>query len=275
MTVFIALLIFLFGTALGSFLSVLIYRIHAKKSGIIFSKSICPECKKKLKWRHLVPIFSWIFLRGKCAYCGKRISIHYFILELATGLLFMAAFLKWNFLISSASLVDPEVFSYSIDWNIFEIFIFYVIEFTFLVGIFFYDLKYKIIPDRLSVPAIGVGIAGALIFGFPTVFSMFIGATAFFVFFLLQFLISKGTWIGGGDLRMGILIGVLLGWKLGIASLIIAYVVGAIISVGLLIKGKANRKTALPFGPFLIIGILTCIFYGQELIDWYFNLLNF
>ncbi|MFC1615606.1 prepilin peptidase [Patescibacteria group bacterium] len=275
MTLFTAILIFIFGSTIGSFISVLIYRIHEKKKGIIFSKSICPSCNKEIKWRHLIPIFSWLLLRGKCAYCGKKFSIHYMLLELITGTIFVLTFLKWNFIQTSASIVDPNLYNFAIDWNIFEVFIFYLIEFTLLIGIFFYDLKYKLIPDRFSLPAIGIGIAGALIFGFPELYSMIIGAVIIFGFFYLQFVLSKGTWIGGGDLRLGVVMGILLGWELGLAALIISYIIGSIISLGLLATKKATRKTKIPFGPFMVTGILITIFYGQQILDWYFSILSF
>src|SRR3989338_3144378 len=119
MTLFVAAIVFILGTAIGSFISVVIYRIHSKQGGIILSRSICPACKKQIKWLHLVPVLSWIFLRGKCAYCGKKISVHYVILEILTGLAFLATFLQWNFLQGASSTVDPTFFSYVINWEIF------------------------------------------------------------------------------------------------------------------------------------------------------------
>lgn len=274
MTLFAALLIFILGTAIGSFLSVAIYRLHHHEKGIIFSRSICPACKKKLKWRHLIPIFSWIFLGGRCAYCGKKISVHYFLLEIVTGLTFLTVFLNWNFLEGAGSLINPEFISYSINWQTFEIFLFYLLIFTFLIAIFFHDLLYKEIPDHFSLPAVGVAIAGGLIFGTPVAFDMILGLILISGFFLLQFLISKGKWIGGGDIRLGALIGILLGWEQGLMVLVLAYFVGAIVSILLLMSGKAHRKTAIALGPFLIIATTVAIFWGQQMMDWYFNTLT-
>lgn len=274
MTLFAALINFILGTAIGSFISVVIYRLHSKKKGIILSQSICTNCNKKLKWRHLVPIFSWLFMRGKCGYCRKSISYHYLLLELFTGLIFLITFLKWNFVQGSASIIDPEFLHYSIDWLIFESYIFYLIIFSLLTAIFFYDLKYKEIPDKISLPTIAIAIVGIIIFGEPAWQDALIGASAIFGFFLIQFLISKGKWIGGGDLRLGALMGILLGWKLGLTALIIAYIIGSIISILLLTTGKATRKTAIPFGPFLISGTLIAIFYGNEILTWYLSFLN-
>lgn len=273
MTLFASIIVFIFGATIGSFLSVVVYRIKKKKKGIFLSHSICPECKKKLKWRHLIPIFSWLFLRGKCAYCGKKVSSHYFTIELITALLFLATFLVWNFIESVPSIVDPSLLNYIIDWHTFEIFLYYIVVFTLLIGMFFYDLIYKEIPDRFSIPAIAIAIAGGLILGLVPPLSMLFGGIGILAFFMAQFFLSKGKWIGGGDLRLGALMGALLGWELGIIALIAAYLFGSIASVVLLIQKKATRKTAIPFGPFLVTGTIVAVFYGNQILSWYIGTL--
>lgn len=276
-------IMFILGSAIGSFLSVVIYRIQAKKKGILTGQSMCPACKKKLKWRHLIPVFSWIFLRGKCAYCNKKISVHYLMLELLTGALFLVSFLHWNFLIGIPSTINPEFLNYAIDWKIFSILAFYLVEFSFLMAIFFFDLLHKEIPDQLSLPAIAIAIIGIISFS-PTMqtgVNMLIGGGIIFLFFFLQYVISKGTWIGGGDLRLGALMGILLswstggfsGWLVGILALVIAYLIGGVFSVILIIEKKLHHKSTIPFGPFLVIGTITAIFFGQEILNWYFNTL--
>lgn len=265
-----SIIIFILGTAIGSFLSATIYRLRNNKKGLLLGNSYCPFCKKNLRWHHLVPVLSWLFLRGKCGYCGKRISVHYLLLEILTGVLFLATFLTWNFIEVSPSLVDSQFFNYSINWVIFEKFIFYIIEFSFLTAIFFYDLLYKEIPDFLSLPAIVIAIAGGLIFGIPTPLNMLMGGTAIFAFFLLQFVLSRGTWMGGGDLRMGALMGVFLGWEKGILALAVSYIIGGIFSLILIAGGKITSKDTLPFGPFLVTGMLITVFWGERILDWYF-----
>ena len=269
MTISFALLSFILGTIIGSFLSVIIFRIRHEKKGIIASRSICPYCKKKLKAHYLIPIFSWLLLKGKCAYCDKKISSHYFLLELMTGILFAATFLKWNFLIITPSTITPELVNFSINWYTFQFFAFHLIIFTFLSLIFFYDLLYKEIPDKFSLTGAAIALAGGLVIGTPGLFSMLIGATALGGFFLLQFVVSKGKWIGGGDIRLGLLMGFFLGIEKGILALVGAYTIGSLISITLLIQKKVNRNTEIAFGPFLIIGTLIAIFYGTQIIDWY------
>lgn len=274
MTIITALIVFILGTAVGSFLSVVTYRTK-KNKGIVLDRSICPSCRKQIKWRHLIPIFSWMFLRGKCAYCGKNISFHYFALEVLTGLLFLAAFFSNNFLEIIPSITNPEFLSYQIDWRIFEMFAFLIIEFSLLLAIFFYDLLYKEIPDRFSIPAIVIALVGGLTFGAPSWESMLIGGAGVFLFFFLQLVLSRGAWIGGGDLRMGILMGFLLGWEKGILAVVLAYFTGAIFSIYLLIRGKVTRKSAIPFGPFLAGSTILVLFYGEEILGWYLDKLIF
>ncbi|MBD3329929.1 hypothetical protein GF354_00185 [Candidatus Peregrinibacteria bacterium] len=268
-----AILIFILGTAVGSFLSVVLYRIRNRKKGIFLSRSICPHCDKTLKWIHLVPILSYVFLKGKCAFCNKRISIRYFLLELITGLTFLAVFLQWNFVDEVYSIVDPDITNYLVNWATFEYFIFYLILSVFLIAIFFYDILYKEIPDRLSIPAIAIAIAGGLTVGTPEPLDMLIGGCAIFGFFGLQYALSKGKWIGGGDLRMGALIGVILGLYKSLGALAIAYIGGTILLLPLIILKKIHKKSEVPFGPFLVIATFIMLFFGDEIISWYLSFL--
>ncbi|MBI5753979.1 prepilin peptidase [Candidatus Peregrinibacteria bacterium] len=280
MKLLVATIIFILGTAIGSFLSVVIYRLQTEKKGLVMGHSMCPSCKKQLKWHHLFPILSWLFLRGKCAYCGKRISVHYLMLELLTGLIFLVSFLKWNFLVGVPSIVNPQFLDYLINWHKLATLVFYLIEFSFLIAIFFYDLMHKEIPDQLSLPAIAIAIVGIISFSpnMSTLVNMLIGGGIIFLFFFLQYVLSKGTWIGGGDIRLGALMGILLswgvqspGWLNGILALVIAYLLGGVISLGLLAMKKLTRKSTIPFGPFLVIGTVTAIFLGDKILNWYFN----
>ncbi|OGJ42256.1 hypothetical protein A3I58_00420 [Candidatus Peregrinibacteria bacterium RIFCSPLOWO2_02_FULL_39_10] len=269
MTLLLAALSLILGTAIGSFLSVVIYRVHANKKGIFLSRSICPSCKKQIKWHHLIPVLSWIFLRGKCAYCNQKISVHYMLLEIMMGILFLAIFLKWNFLEIIPSTIASQPLNYAINWDTFALFIFYSIESAFLMTIFFYDLLYKEILDRFSLVAAVIAIAGNLSLELIPLTEMLMGGLSIFGFFAIQYILSKGTWIGGGDLRMGLLMGFLLGLKLGLVALASAYILGGIMSVYLMLTGKVTRKTAIPFGPFLVIGTLMAIFYGKIIITFY------
>lgn len=271
MTLSFTILSFILGAIIGSFLSVIIYRVRHNKKGISTGRSICTHCNKQLKVRYMLPLFSWLILRGKCGYCNKKISSHYFLLELMTGLLFVVAFLKWNFLVITPSTITPEITNLNFDWFALKMYLLHVLIFSFFSLIFFYDLLYKEVPDRFSLTSAAIAFSGNIVLGLQTIPSMLIGAALLGGFFLLQFIISKGKWIGGGDIRLGILMGFLLGYKLGILALILAYAVGSLVSISLLVQKKVKGKTEIAFGPFLIIGSLIAIFYGPLIIDWYFS----
>ncbi len=271
MELLVATLVFIFGACIGSFLSATIYRLKNKKTKFV-SRSMCPACKKKLKPAHLFPVLSFLFLRGRCAYCENKISIHYFLLEILTGLTFLILLFKFNFvqiLLPSGGGINFA--KYFVDFETLNVFIFWAIEFSLLIGIFFYDLLYKEIPDSFSLPAISIAILGGLLMQSLTWTSMLFGALSIFGFFLLQFLLSKGTWLGAGDLRLGILMGVLLGLEQGLLALVLAYFIGAAFSMYLLARAKVNRKSQIAFGPFLVIGIYLSFFYGEQILDFYFN----
>ncbi|PIR54893.1 hypothetical protein COU74_04100 [Candidatus Peregrinibacteria bacterium CG10_big_fil_rev_8_21_14_0_10_36_19] len=272
MNLFIISILFLLGASIGSFLSVVIYRVKHKIPGIFFGRSICIDTKKSLKPWHLIPILSYIFLRGKSPYSGKKISIHYLLLEISMGLLFVAAFLKWNFLTQTPTITDPSIILYSINWNILETFTYQTILLSFLMAIFFYDLFYKIIPDRFSLPTLAIALAAGLINGTPEILDMALGGILIFSFFALQFFLSKGKWIGGGDLRLGAVMGIILGAKLGLIALMLSYITGSVISIALLAGKKATRKTQIPFGPFLVTGTIVTMFFGNEILNWYLNI---
>jgi leader peptidase (prepilin peptidase) / N-methyltransferase len=275
MTIIAAILIAILGASIGSFLSVIIYRVKKKKSGIFLSRSFCPSCKKKIKWQHLIPVLSWLLLRGKCAYCGKKISTHYFLLEAVTAFVFLITFFQFNFITSIPSSINSEFINYAIDFQILEKLIFYLIEMTFMLAIFFYDALYQEIPDRFSLTAIAVAITGGLVLGTPAPLAMLLGGLAIAAFFLLQFLISNGRWIGGGDIRLGALMGILLGWELGLLAIILSYFIGSIYAFYLIINKKANGKSAIAFGPFLVMGTMISIWYGEAILDFYLSTILF
>ncbi|MFA5842506.1 MAG: prepilin peptidase [Candidatus Gracilibacteria bacterium] len=242
-------ILFVLGLLFGSFLSAAIYRIHNKKPGLIGGSSMCPKCQKRLLAHDLIPLLSYIWLFGKCRHCKRPISWYYPALELTTALVFITV---------GAFHLAPL-----------PLYLFYALV---LVFIFFYDLLYMEVPDQILIPAIV--IAGLGLF-YPGIMvgpkEALIGAGGLTVFFLLQILISKGKWLGGGDLRIGLFMGLILGWKLVLLATFLAYLLGSIISIGLLLSGKVTRKTMVPFGPFLVLGTFVALFYGDTIISWYLN----
>lgn len=254
------LFIFLFGLIIGSFLNVLVYRRHTGES-IVNGRSKCPHCGHVLTWTDLVPVFSFIFLRGQCHYCHKKISWQYPLVELVTGLLFVVAYII-------ESKLPIANLQFTIDTNLILILLRDFVAISALVAIFVYDYKWMIIPDSIALPALALVFAINWLTG-TTLTNLLIGALVGFGFFAVQFYVSKGVWVGGGDMRLGALMGALLGWPLIIVALFFAYIFGAIISVFLLIKKQATGKTAVPFGVFLVPSTILTLFWGQQILIWY------
>ena len=248
----ISIFIFLFGATVGSFLNSVIYRLNSKES-FIKGRSYCPSCKHKLSFFDLIPIFSFIFLLGKCRYCRKKISLQYPLVELFTGLVFILIFFKF-----------PLSHIFSI--------VFYLIVSSFLIVIFVYDLKHYLILDKVIYPLIALNILYNLLFMEQGVFiNSLVSALGSFLFFLLIFLISKGSWMGFGDVKLAFFIGLFLGYPNTAVALFLSFFIGAIIGLGLIILRKKTMKSEIPFGPFLVLSIFISLFFGAEIIGWYFN----
>ncbi len=249
-------IIFLLGVVFGSFIAAWVSRAHREMS-VWFGRSECVSCSSLLQARDLIPIVSFLMLKGKCRNCSNKISSHYFLTELffGVGLVFLAWFHQVDF------------FSLSFD------FIFQALVLFFFTAIFVSDFLYQEIPFSLTVPAVFLLFVLSLLWGTGDYSSMIFGAIIAGGFFLIQFVVSKGKWIGFGDVALGILMGVILGWQKTLLALFFAYVVGAVLSVILLAFKKANRKTALPFGVFLNFGTFVAMLWGEKFIDWYLKFL--
>lgn len=252
--------LFLLGLSVGSFINVVVFRLHLKSS-IIKGRSKCPSCNHQLAVKDLVPVVSFLLLRGRCRYCGNLISWQYPLVELVVAILFVwIGFYHFKFL---GSFSEINLFILARDF----------LAISVLITLFVYDFRFMEIPDEISLPAIItcflLGIFGGLNWHMMLI-SAFIG----FGFFLLQYVISAGRWIGGGDLRLGFLMGVLLNWPSLIFAIFLAYIIGAIFALWLLINYKIDRKTQLPFGIFLTPATIFSIFFGQRIVEYYLNLLK-
>lgn len=262
LTIFFIALLFIFGAAVGSFTSVVIYRMHTQEKGILTGKSKCTSCKTPLKPLDLIPIASYLFLRGKCKYCNKEISYMYPLLELMTGLLFSLLFLKFQFVDSNLVFSEKILGMYAL----------YAVYTFILVFTFFYDLHYLKVADEILLPAILIGLIATLATPLtPHIFDALIGAGIGIAFFGIQILVSRGTWVGMGDLRIGAFMGVILGWKLIIVALFVSYLLGSVISIIIVLKKKQFFGIKIPFAPFLVIGTFITIFIGEEILKWYLN----
>lgn len=239
--------VFVLGVCIGSFLNVAIFRTHEGDS-VVTGRSKCQSCEEPLEAQDLVPVLSYLRLRGKCRRCKSVISWQYPAVELVMGVLFVLAF------------IFAQGWMQLVAWWILL---------SFLVVIFVYDLRYMYILDRFTIPAMMVALLTNLFVGVIPAWSLLVGALVIGGFFWIQFAVSRGRWVGGGDIRMGALMGCLLGIEQGLLALFLSYVFGAIVGVWLLAHKQATRKTEIPFGTFLVIGTVISLFVGQEILDWY------
>jgi leader peptidase (prepilin peptidase)/N-methyltransferase len=257
-------LFFLFGLIVGSFLNVVIFRLHSGDS-FVGGRSRCLTCKTELKSKDLVPLLSFLLLSGKCRYCRTKLSWQYPFVELATA----AAFV----LISLTTPIE--------DWAgiIFRL----AISSLFIV-IAVYDFKYYLILDKIIYPAmflvLGWNISTDLIGSCSiedancSVAGGLLGALIASGFFALQYFVSKGRWIGFGDVKLGILLGLVAGYPTTIFLLFLAYILGAVVGLTLIATGKKDLSSRLPFGSFLSVSAIITLIYGQQIIGWYLNLLG-
>lgn len=266
MNILVTLAIFYIGAAFGSFISVLVHRTRHRIPGIFLGRSICPHCKHSLVAVDLLPIASYLALWGRCRYCKKRIMPHYLFLEIITGIVFAALYIKFPFVTFGISATFMDI-----DAMLFWEFLRYTLTSIMLLAIFFYDLLYQEIPDSFSITGMLFALLGNIALTSPPPLDFVIGAAAGASFFLAQILISRGKWVGTGDVLVGILMGIILGWKLLIVALFLSYIAGTIISFWLIASKMATRKTQIPFAPFLVTGTILTILFGNQIVDWYLN----
>ncbi|MBI4812219.1 prepilin peptidase [Candidatus Falkowbacteria bacterium] len=265
-------------------------------SGLLFGRSYCPKCRAQIKWYDNIPLLSFIILRGKCRSCGQTISWQYPLVELLAGILFVAAFF----------IKAQKLFVSDYEFLIFNFkFLIEVVRDWFLIAamivIFVYDLRWYLILDIVTLPSAAILLVLNLtpvVLSCPSCFDWLSWPTSFQwlcfqcgnqfpnlwlylisgiiggSFFLLQFIISRGRWIGGGDIRLGLLIGLALGWPGVLMAIFLAYFMGSIVGLGLIAAGKKRWGSAVPFGVFLSTATIIVLFFGEEIVKWYFGLFN-
>ena len=252
MQLFLSIFSFIFGLFFGSFLNVVIDRFPKKRS-IIFGRSCCTFCKKKLQWYDLMPVLSYVFLLGHCRYCKKFIGFRYPIIELLTGFSFFASF---YLAIHTSSLFTYQIIA----------FLYYVFVFSCLLCIFFIDLWHEIIPDFFVFPLVIVSFFYTFFLQIPFLFNALLSAAVCAGFFLFLYLITKKRGMGKGDIKLSFFIGLLLGWPNAFLALYIAFLTGAFVSLILIIWGKRKLMGGvIPFGPFLVLGTVIALLLGNEI----------
>jgi len=246
---------FVIGAVIGSFLNVCIYRVPRNLS-IISPASRCPSCNMPIKPYDNIPFLSYILLGGKCRVCKAGISFRYPLVELLNAVFFV--FVVWRF---------------GFAWHT----VIYGILCSALVVITFIDLDFQIIPDVITLPGIVIGIvAGSLLMPDPFIRDSLLGFKASVIgllsgggLFYAIAVLSRGG-MGGGDIKMMAMVGALMGWKSVLLTIFLGSLTGAVFGIFLMISQGKGRKTKIPFGPFLALGTVITLFYGQEIFSWYF-----
>jgi leader peptidase (prepilin peptidase)/N-methyltransferase len=244
----------IFGAMVGSFLNVCIIRLP-KEESIIFPGSHCPHCKTPIKFYDNIPLISYLLLGGKCRYCHEPISIQYPLVEGIAAISSLVLFIRFG----------PSL-SY----------IFYFSFVAALITITVIDLFHQIIPDVISLPGIGVGLLASLVIPHQTFFNSLIGmicggGSLFLVATLYQWWFKREG-MGGGDVKLLAMIGAFLGWKSVILTIVLSSLIGSITGMIIMVLKGKDFKYAIPFGPFLSLGAVVSLFYGQNIINWYLYL---
>ncbi len=286
-------LVFLSGLFVGSFLNLVSDRL-LKGGSIVFDRSKCDFCNKPLSWKNLFPVFSFLFQKGKCSYCTEKLSWYYPISEILTGALFVVAAHITNIFQDSTQGIYPFIG-----------FVFVSVVFSFFVVLFMTDAKEKVIPSKVVFPAI---IFSLMFLVVNFVISMFIfrktlladefgkylydagywhqnvysglwnlgillvSTLCIVLFFSFLIWITRGRGMGSGDVPLAALIGIFNGFPYNILAIFIGFVLGSVISLVLVVTKKKTMKDTIPFGPFLIMGSVFSLIWGQVILDWYFKL---
>lgn len=238
----------LFGLAAGSFLNVLILRTH-KATSPWLGRSKCMSCGHTLSWHELLPLASFLWLRGKCRHCRKALSWQYPLVEAGTAVLFVLVASRfgltwwtlWGWMVASI-----------------------------MVAIAVYDARWSLLPDSFSISLAIAGFGMAAALKVPLI-DIGIGLVAGAGFFGLQYFLSRGRWVGSGDILLGGALGLLLGWRMLGLSLMLAYFIGAIVASILLLTKIKKSQSAMAFGPYLVLGGFVAWLWGEQIVEWYFN----
>lgn len=288
----IIIVLFIFGVVLGSFVNAFVWRLRivenpnevkptpvkkpsqvksAKRSAvkksevtlarsardysILHGRSMCPDCKHQLAAKDLVPVLSWLTLKGKCRYCHKPISWQYPAVELVTGALFVLSYWQWPFDFAGGH------------WLLFALWCVFLV---FFMALAVYDIRWYELPDRVVWPLVGLAVV------FVTVQAIFFkdlhviwgaafAAAIIFGLFWVLFQISQGAWIGGGDVKSALVLGLLAGSPLNALLLIfLASLIGTLVTLPPLLMSKRGVKTLVPFGPFLIAATILVVLWGDK-----------
>lgn len=271
------IILLLLGLCFGSFVNALVWRLHeqdrlkikkakpahsgdASNLSILHGRSMCPHCKHPLAVRDLIPVLSWLQLRGKCRYCRQKFDDTP-LSELLMPFLFIFSYLYWPLAFDNRGKV---------------LFVFWLVFLVGFVAMIIYDTRWLLLPNKIIYPLLGLAVIQVLVLVTAydsgsqvlksSLFGLLIGGGIFYVLFQ----VSKGKWIGGGDVKLGAILGLIVGGpSMSLLLLFLASCFGTLVAMPLLITGKATRTSRLPFGPYLITATIVVYLFGAGLIAWY------
>lgn len=264
--IFVSVLTFIAGVIFGSFYNVCIYRIPMGLS--IIGKgtpSMCLKCKHPVAFYDNIPLLSYLILRGKCRYCKQHYSIRYFFVELLTGLFALECFLTWG-----ATFTLRGGFTA----------VLYFIFISVLIIITFIDIDHGIIPDVISLPGIPIFfVLTWLIVPTMTWWNSLLGIIAgggiLLAVSIAYKVVTKREGMGGGDVKLLAMIGAVIGWQGVLFTIFVSAIVGTIAGIILMLKNRRSLSLSMPYGPFLSLGAILYLFFGETLFAWYISLLTF
>ncbi|HET6622676.1 MAG TPA: prepilin peptidase [Candidatus Saccharimonadales bacterium] len=261
--VWLALALGYLGAVFGSFAGATTWRLKHRKD-IVKDRSECEQCGHKLGALDLIPVLSWLVLRGKCRYCHKPIGWTALMFEVGLGLAFALTYVFW-----------PGDLATGLDWTALGL---WLISLVLMAILFAYDLRWYILPDVVMAPLVAAGLGIFLVRASQSGWSVEQAALELVLSLLpvtglygVLFAVSRGRWVGDSDPILGIFIGLALGWQLALLSVVVANFIGLLAVLPQLASSRLSAKDQVPFGPFLILATLFCLWFGQSVIDWYFG----
>lgn len=243
------LFIFLLGTVIGSFINTCIYRIPRGKS-VAYPPSYCPQCGYNLKPADLIPIFSYLLLKGKCRKCREAISGQYILVEILTGFMFTLAFIKFGLTIE---------------------FLIAAVLITSLIISAFIDLKYQVIPDKVVLTTFIMGLLLNILINKENILYHLMGFALGGGTIFLIVVLSRGG-MGGGDIKLFAAVGIFLGFRLTALALLLSFILGSFAGIVLVLLKRKKINDAIPFGPFIALASVISLFVGEKILAWYLGL---
>lgn len=263
----VAIALGLLGAMMGSFAGAVAWRLHANRT-FVNDRSECESCHHKLAWFDLVPVMSWLLLGGKCRYCKKPIGWLTLLAESVVAVVFVVSYMFW-----------PLGF---MTWQATALFVLWLGYIVSLAVLLVYDVRWMLLPDKIVLPLIGVGFVdaalrislmpGADIVDLAT--HVVLGAGVLAGLYGGLYTLSRGRWVGFGDVKLGVFIGAVLGWQGALLTLGLANVIGLCVVLPGLATGTLTRTSRVPFGPFVIVGFIIAGLFGEQLISWYRGLVG-